>query len=109
MGQFFGLHEYHNNHVGCMIEVIDHMSVCMKLFIKENWVSNIKANFLSAIDYGRGYGNTSMLLTNVGCAGSESNITSCCATRISDTDLPCHSRRAAGGRCESQFTATGIV
>ena len=49
-----------------------------------------------------------MLLTNVGCTGSESNITSCCATTITDADLLCHSGRYAGVRCESQFIAIGM-
>lgn len=50
------------------------------------------------ITYGQGYRGTTMLLANVGCTGSEGNLTNCCATRISNHSQ-CHSRVHAGVRC----------
>ena len=41
-----------------------------------------------------------MLLGNVGCTGSESNLISCCATEITnDNSSQCHGRDHAGVRC----------
>lgn len=52
----------------------------------------------AAFAYENGYEKTSMLLANVGCSGSEINLTSCCATIISNNSQ-CHSRVHAGVRC----------
>ena len=39
-----------------------------------------------------------MLLANIGCDSSETNLTTCCSTMII-SDIGCHSRSYAGVRC----------
>lgn len=43
-----------------------------------------------------------MLLTNVECNGSESNISKCCATALVDTSY-CHNKMSAGVRCTYMY------
>ena len=56
-------------------------------------------HLLTATSYHSKKNNSSVLLTNVGCSGSESNLSSCCAREISSS-LYCHSGLDAGVVCE---------
>ena len=49
-----------------------------------------------------------MQLTNVGCSGSESNLTSCCASEISSS-VYCHSGAYAGVRCKLHHVYYNII
>ena len=55
-------------------------------------------SFYTATSYEEDY-KRPMQLTNVGCNGSENNLTSCCTSEIS-SNVYCHSRAYAGVRCK---------
>ena len=52
-----------------------------------------------ATSYEEDHKRNSMQLTNVGCSGSENNLTSCCASEISSS-MYCHGKAYAGVRCK---------
>ena len=65
-------------------------------------MNTLLCSHITATAYGKGYKGTSMLLANVGCKGSETNLTNCCATRISNNSQ-CHGRVHAGIRCMLEY------